>query len=97
MDTRTEVVRLHLEGQSYNQIAKRLKITRGTVGGHLKRWRDSKVWEKPVFVETRRDPFLCPGKAYVAAQIAADEKFRTALAHAFRRGDHLPAAQGLAA
>lgn len=36
---RNEIVRRHLEGKSYNQIARALGITRGTVGGHLARWR----------------------------------------------------------
>lgn len=36
---RDDIVRRHLEGKSYNQIAKALGISRGTVGGHLARWR----------------------------------------------------------
>lgn len=36
---RNEIVRRHIEGKSHNQIAKALGISRGTVGGHLARWR----------------------------------------------------------
>lgn len=38
-ETRNEVVALHKRGLSNGQIAKSLGIVRGTVGGHLYRWR----------------------------------------------------------
>ena len=39
ISTRQKVVRLHLKGQTNGQIAAALSLSRGTVGGHLKRWR----------------------------------------------------------
>lgn len=45
---RNEIVRRHLEGKSYNQIARALGISRGTVGGHLARWRLEESTVAPV-------------------------------------------------
>lgn len=38
-DTREEVVSRHLKGMTNGQIAAALGLSRGTVGGHLYRWR----------------------------------------------------------
>lgn len=38
-NTRDEVVSRHLKGMTHGQIAATLGISRGTVGGHLWRWR----------------------------------------------------------
>jgi transposase len=39
METRERVVQLHLKGMSNGQIGLMLNLSRGTVGGHLYRWR----------------------------------------------------------
>lgn len=39
MNVRDEIVRRHLKGHSYGQIARALKLSRSTIGGHLRRWR----------------------------------------------------------
>lgn len=46
-DTRQKVVERHLKGHTNGQIANALGLSRGTVGGHLYRWRQS-LLRKPV-------------------------------------------------
>ncbi len=47
MSIRDEVVKRHLAGKSYSQIATALGVSRGTVGGHLARWRESGGGDDP--------------------------------------------------
>ena len=39
MDTREQIVALHLKGMTYGQIKYHTGLSRGTIGGHLSRWR----------------------------------------------------------
>lgn len=80
------VVALYERGLTYNQIASKLGVTRGTVGGHLKRWRETLT--RPV-TSYRVNPQSFDG-ADDARQRMSDRKFVRALALAFQRGDHLP-------
>lgn len=47
MSIRDEVVKRHLAGKSYSQIANALGVSRGTVGGHLARWRETGGGDEP--------------------------------------------------
>lgn len=39
MDIREQIVALHLKGMTYGQIRYATGLSRGTIGGHLARWR----------------------------------------------------------
>lgn len=61
LDIREQIVGLHLKGLSYAQIRNATGLSRGTIGGHLMRWRrddgigPAKVNERPWTSGEERD------------------------------------------
>lgn len=147
MDIREQIVALHQKGLTYGQIRYATGLSRGTIGGHLARWRaasgetdvrvNGRVWTEGEDDDLRRmfaagatieamasalgrtpkavhnrlsilrtGEALSPRKvtddgptdnAYARQMREADAKMISALAAAFRRGDHLPQDMRLAA
>lgn len=94
------VIRLHVEGKTNGQIRIATGLSRGTIGGHIDRWRKSQRTIRnnqthqlkpyaPAMVERSMPTFDRDREAEIR-QREGDQKLVLALARAIWRGDHLP-------
>ncbi len=97
--TRDAIVRMHLSGMTNGQIKLATGLSRGTIGGHLDRWRKEERVKNPVRHQMRpyapsmiqrSNPTFNRDLETEIRQREADHRFVVALAKAFQRGDHLP-------
>lgn len=105
-DTRDIVIALHLAGKTNGQIRLATGLSRGTIGGHIGRWRKQqgitytggavkRDFSKTQTEDTLRKAGFTFDKEREAERRhrEADAKFIRALALAIQAGDHLPAGQ----
>lgn len=102
-EMRDIVIALHLEGKTNGQIRLATGLSRGTIGGHIGRWRKQQGITytggavKRDFSKTQTDDTLRKAgftfdkeREAEKRQRENDARFVVALARAFQRGDHLP-------
>lgn len=98
-DTRELVVSMHKAGKTNGQIRQATGLSRGTIGGHLDRWRKEERFKNscthqfkpyaPSMVE-RSAPTFDKDRDAESRHRENDRRFVRELAKAFQRGDHLP-------
>lgn len=103
-ETRDIIIAMHLEGKTNGQIRLATGLSRGTIGGHIGRWRKQQGITyaggavKRDFSKTQSDDTLRKAgftfdkeREAEKRQRENDRRFLRALAQAFINGDHLPA------
>ena len=95
--TRETIIAMHLDGKTNGQIRHVTGLSRGTIGGHIDRWRKDKVKNPthhqlkpyaPSMME-RSNPSYDKERDAEQRHRENDRRFVVELAKAFQRGDHL--------
>lgn len=101
-ESRELVVRLHLEGKTNGQIRLATGLSRGTIGGHIGRWRKenrggavNRDFSKTQTADTLRKsaPSYDKEREQENRHRQADKDFVRLVALAILRGDNLPAGE----
>jgi hypothetical protein len=98
-DTREKVVQMHLSGMTNGQIRLATGLSRGTIGGHIHRWRrdGSKAVQRDPTKTFSPDTLRKSNPSYdkerdtEARHRENDRRFVRALALAIQAGENLPA------